>query len=375
MKKIYASGFAIALTAIALMYACKRTDGAEPEQRKTSEVKTLEAPLLGPGIVSLQNGWLNFQSLQTFNSTMKMLHEKYENARGIGKWEGAYPGYTSLRKFYELTDADTSENRRKPTVDSLIRTNKLFNCPDSWFATVLNKDGYIQIADTVYSFRTGQKSQEGYAVPAKYAAELLRGVEPLKLPGAKMHRISFDFLEFPQWQWPDEWHVPGRDPIVIPDLPICQYPSGNIPNWWGQSGGDIYEGNDGTDFPEHNGRTVKLNYHRWRVGYIFYASAGVRLKMLKHTRFAGWQSVTYADEMVMDACCKGKVFVPGLPLMPFNEQISPGWPNFARYAENNFEKTMKWTASGVFNEIILEHFNFHFRVNYRGRIAERYIRQ
>lgn len=375
MKKIYVTGVAAALTAIVVMYACKRTEGA-PEERRLSQMKSKEATMPGPAMVTVQNGWLNFPSMKSFHTVMEELHNKYEDPKRIAGWEAAYNGYTSLRKYYEAIDADTSEDRRSLTADSLFRSNKLLYCPDSWFATVLNKDGYIQIADTVYSFRPGNKGQEGYAVPSKYAQDLVKGAEPLSIPGAKLHHISFDFLEFPRWQWPDEWHVPEPgDPIVIPNLPICNYPSGNMPNWWGQSGGDIYEGNDGTDFPEHNGRTVKLNYHRWRVGYIFYASAGIRLKMLKHTRFAGWQSVTYADEMVMDACCKGKVFIPGLPLISFNEQVSPGWPHFARYAENNFEKTMKWTASGIFNEIILDHFNFHFRVNYRGRIAERYIRQ
>jgi hypothetical protein len=374
MKKIYVTGIAAALTAVALMYACKRTEAA-PEESNPVRLKSIEALQPGQALISVENGWLNFPSMKSFNAIMEELHGKYEDVRGIANWEQAYKGYTSLRKQYELIDADTSENRRLPTTDSLIRSNKILYCPDTRFATVLNKDGYIQIADTIYSFRPGVKSQEGYAVPSKYAQQLVRGAAPLTIPGAKLHRISFEMLQFPQWQWPDEWHVPDHDPIVIPNLPICQYPSGNMPNWWGQSGGDIYEGNDGDNFPEHNGRTVKLNFHRWRVGYIFYASAGIRLKMLKHTRFAGWQSVTYADEMVMDACCKGNVFIPGLPLIGFNEQVSPGWPNFARYAENSFEKTMKWTASGVFNEIILEHFNFHFRVNYRGRIAERYIRQ
>jgi hypothetical protein len=334
-------------------------------------------PLLEARGPEISNGWLSFPTLKSFENTMSILHGKYQEPKQLATWEELYnrKGFSSLRKLYEQIDADTSEDRRAPTVDSLIRSNQLFNCPDSWFATVLNKDGNIQIADTIYSFRPAAKGQEGYAIPARYAAELARGAEPLKLPGAKLHRISFDFLELPNFQWPDEWHVPDHDPIVIPNLPICEYPSGNMPNWWGQSGGDIYRGNDGTPFPEHNGRQVKLNFHRWRVGYIFYASAGIRVKMLKHTRFAGWQSVTYADEMIMDACCKGNVFIPGLPLIGFNEQVSPGWPQFARYAENNFEKTMKWTASGVFNEIILQHFNFHFRVNYRGRLAERYIRQ
>lgn len=371
-QKLYVMALAMMGTAMSMLYSCKETGAMEPERIKPP---ALQAARLG-GEVKVSHGWLNFLSQKAFEKVMTELHGRYEGSKGLNAWESAYAseGFQSLRRRYELIDADNSESRKAPTVDSLFKSGKLFNCPDSWFATVLNKDGNIQVGDTVYCFRPGPKNPLAYAVPVKYAEELAKGAKPESIPMSKEHLLSFDILDIVQW--PDEWHLPEpTDPIVIPNLPICEYPSGNMPNWWGRSGGDIYKGNDGQMFPEHNGRLVKLNYHRWRVGFIFYASAGVRVRMLKHTRFAGWQSVTYADEMIMDACCKGKVIVPGLLPIPFNEQISPGWPGFARYAENSFEKTMKWTASGIFSEIFLEHFNFHFRVNYRGRVAERYIRQ
>lgn len=365
--KIYAMALCV-ITAGLSVLSCKQGDAMEPV--KASTANKLIAGRLDGGGTRVSNGWLQFDSRESFNKLMEELHG-YEPGE-LGKWESPYSdkGYQSLRDFYEQTDADQSEDRRALTVDSLIATNQILDCPDSWFATVLNKDGYIQIADTVYSFRPGKKNGEAYAVPQRHVPSLIKGQSPDGLDGVKIHYTSFRAIPFPGW--PEAGEVTRGNAVR---LPICSYPSGLMPNWWGQSGGDIYAGDDNTIFPEHNGRQVKLNYHRWRVGYIFYASAGIRCKMWKHTRFAGWQSVTYADEMIMESCVKGKVFIPGLPLIGFNEQTSPQWPFFSRYAENTFEKTMKWTGSGIFNEIILEHFNFHFKVNYRGRIVERYIRQ
>lgn len=363
-RKLYQMAFGVICLVLSLTYACKKSAGTEPETLSSARLETMNRPVAGG--ISVNNGWLKFESLGSFNEAMKVMHEKFADEKELGKWETAYrpKGYISLRSLYEQNEADTSDDRRQLTVDSLIKAKKILDCPDSYFATVLNKDGFIQIADTIYSFSPVRMA---YAIPEKYTGEIVRGTDMSKLQGIGFSRSSF--FDPPILQW-NEKNIGGAT-----GLPICQYPSGLMPQWWGQVGGDIFRGDDNTAFPEHNGREVKLNYHRWRVGYIFYASAGVRLKMYKHTRFAGWLSVTYADEMLIESCCKGKIFIPGLPLLSFNEQTAPAWPAFARYSENNFEKTMKWTASGLFNEIILEHFNFHFRVNYRGRVVERDIRQ
>ena len=360
---------ALAIACLAMIYACKRTEALNPIEAKNHQ-KLLNAAVEESGPVEVNSGWLKFTSLEGFNKVMTDLHDRFENAQGMDQWESNYSdrGFTSLRKQYEIIDADTSEYRTAPTVDSLIKTNQLLDCPDSYFATVLNKDGFIQIADTIYTFKPGKAKGEAYAVPDRYASDLLKGAEPSSLTGSKMHLTSFLAILFPRWEdTGDVQPGPGKNPI-------CYYPSGRMLNWWGQIGNDIYSGDNGSTFPQHNGCQVKLNYHRWRVGYIFYASAGIRLKMWKHTRLAGWLSVTNATEMIMESCCKGNVFIPGLPLFPFNEQTSPAWPHFARYETNVFEKTMKWVATGN-NEIILDHFNFHFKVNYSNRIVERDIRQ
>ncbi|MDR2272014.1 MAG: hypothetical protein LBF27_14005 [Sphingobacterium sp.] len=367
--KIFAM-LAVAVLGASAMYACKQSVDLLPQKAAFSFSKDDPGIVVSP-IPTVANGWLNFPSIKIFNATMKTLHDNYENPEKLNDWERSFNkvGYTSLRTLYQQIDADTSETRRAPTVDSLINSNQLLDCPDSWFATVLSKDGYIQIADTLYSFKPGNENGEAYAIPARAAKEVLAGVEPLKIDGTKVHLTSFKRIPFPRWgELGDKYTGPAK-------LPICSMNSSSVGNFWGQVGEDIYAGDNGDTFPEHNGRTVKMNYHRWRVGYVFYASTGVRMKMWKHTRFAGWQSVTYADQMTMEACVKGIAVTAGSAPYPFTSYTSPSWPGFTRYAENNFEKTLKWVGSLIFSEIALEHFNFHWKLNYRGRIAERSIFQ
>lgn len=361
---------ALAMLGASVLHACKQSVELQP--LKSAVNVTKDAVNIGLNLrPSVSNGWLNFPSLAAFNATMQTLHEKFEQTEKLNNWESSFhkQGFTSLRSLYHQIDADTAEYRKEPTVDSLINSNKLLDCPDSWFATVLNKDGYIQIADTVYSFKPGNENGEAYAIPARSVKRIIAGVDPSQIDGTKIHLTSFKRIPFVKWgEVGDKTTGPSK-------FPICFTNSGPMGSFWGQVGEDIYAGDNGDTFPEHNGRTVKMNYHRWRVGYIFYASAGVRMKMWKHTRFAGWQAVTYADQMTMEACLKGIAITAGTAPYPFTSYTSPNWPGFTRYAENNFEKTLKWVGSMIFSEIALEHFNFHWKLNYRGRIAERTIRQ
>lgn len=369
MNKIYVTTLAVVMTALSLLSACERSESMELDE--LSRAGTLSTALNGKDGLTVSNGWLKFSNMDNFNAIMKMLHNNYERTEKLKEWERNYnaQGFISLRNWYEQLDADTAEDRTAPTADSLIHANKLLDCPDSRFATVLSKDGYIQIADTVYSFKPGNEKGDAYAIPSRAVKEIIAHVAPQQIKGTKVHPSSFMRIPFVRWREIGEEYT---GPVK---LPICFTSGGPMGSFWGQVGADIYGGDNGDTFPEHNGRTVKMNYHRWRVGYIFYASAGVRMKMWKHTRFAGWQSVTYADQMTMEACLKGFAVTAGSAPYPFTSYTSPSWPGFTRYAENNFEKTLKWVGSFILSEIALEHFNFHWKLNYRGRIAERDIRQ
>lgn len=370
MKAIifYSALLISSITALAPLHSCNKGIPAV-ETGKAEVILTPALPALGK-LVQQKETWLHFPSMDAFREAMQDLHDHY-GVPDLPRWEAAFPGYVSLRRHYEDIDADTAADRRLPTVDSLINANQLMDCPDSYFATVLSRDGYIQVSDTLYSFGAGRKNGEAYAIPAKYIREVLGGTDPVRLKGTQVHGTSIRYIPFPRWE--DHGVITVPEPSD-PPIAICDFPSALMPNWWGQLGGDIYGGDNGQTFPLHNGRVVRLNYHRWRVGYVFYASTGVRLKMWKHTRFAGWLSNVDANRMTMEACVKGFILEP-TGNTPFQVSTSPGWPGYNRSNTNKFEKTLMWVSNGVFAELLLEHFNFHFRVNYKGHLVERSIRE
>lgn len=356
---------------LAPMHSCQKVglDGSITKDR------VVELPVPGlttsGGEVLLRNGWLHFPTHDVFHRIMEELHSGFA-VHELGVWESRFGEYTSLRGEYERLDAEDTDDRTLPTVDSLILANVLLDCPDSRFATVLSHDGRIQIADTLYQFLPGQENGEAYAIPEFHIGSVLAGEDVRHLDGVAVHYTSFRKHPFLRFEDGGNYVTEGPNIGVVG---ICNFPKGAMFNWWGQLGGDIYGDDNGYSLPQHNGRNVKLNYHRWRVGYIFYASAGVRLKMWKHTRFAGWLSNISWNSAIMEACTKGFMIKHNLPPIPFHKTTVPGWPNFSVGATNSMEHTLQWVADPVFCEIALNHFNFHFKVDYQGRVIERNIRQ
>ncbi len=127
---------------------------------------------------------------------------------------------------------------------------------------------------------------------------------------------------------------------------------------------------NGVELPRDNGRRIRIDYHRWRVGYIFYSSIGVRVKIYKDTRLAGWLSNIRMDKVSMEACTKGKIITPGLFPVNFSENTAVSASN-----TNELERTLKWSSALLHTEVIPEHFNFHFKAYFRTKPVERYIRE
>lgn len=318
-----------------------------------------------PTGVIANHGWLNFPTFKDFKAVMTQLHS-YPLEK-LGDWEKKFENFESLRKKYELLDADENDDRTAPGTEALIQRGQLLDCPDSRFATVLSSKGHIQIADTLYVFPADQFDGKSYAVPERYIEEYIKGQDVFKMDGVATHLTSFIWTPFPRWG-------DGISSVVDPShhFAICNFPGGIINNWWGQKGDDLYADNNNVRLPQHNGRTVKLNYHRWRVGYGFYSSVGVRVKMWKHTRLAGWLSNVRFKEASMEACSKGIVLQHAMISVPWSAQIQP---NATAYNTNAVERTLFWSADPVFTEVFLHHFNFRFKVNYEGQTIERFIRE
>src|SRR5690606_28078913 len=144
MKAIifYATGMAMSLLFLTPMYSCHKP--METEIIRPFKAIDAHNKAIGKALpqVDKQGGWLVFASMDAFSATMDRLHRDYPPGQ-LGKWEAGLEGFRSLRRHYEDIDADQQDDRRAPTVDSLIRSGKLMDCPDSHFATVLNAGGFI----------------------------------------------------------------------------------------------------------------------------------------------------------------------------------------------------------------------------------------
>lgn len=326
------------LAATLFCSSCKQTITLEEE---TPETDTVPKPLK-----EVQSIWMSYKTMADFSRNIKQLQEY--NPEELATWEKKQEGFISWRTLAEST------------MDSTVA-----DIPDAAFARLLSKDGRLQIADTIYQFVPGQQQGTAYAIPEVYKPVLIRGVKDfMALKGTKAYNITLTWLPFPRWG--------DEDRIVIPDpaYNICDFPNSFLFPWWGQKGGQIFHADNGAELIRDNGRRVRIDYHRWRVGYLFYSSAGVRVKAWKDTRLAGWLSNINMDRVSIESCIRGKIVIPGLFPANFQESVSLSTTN-----DNKLEKTLQWATAPMHVEILPDHFNLKFSVTYRGQSINRFIRE
>ena len=289
--------------------------------------------------------WKTFATIKEFEQTMATLHGLHEDE--LQTWEKNQNGFTSWH------------------TQTLAQNDSTADIPDIQFATILSKDGRIQIADTIYQFVPGTKEGIAYAIPVKYQEQLLEGKTDYRnWKGVSTYGISLTLMPFPKWLDPDNAIEPE------PNISICNFPSSFLLPWWGHKGDQIFHSNNGSELPRDNGRRVRIDYHRWRVGFLFYSSAGVRVKAWKDTRLAGWMSTINMDNVQLESCIQGKVVIPGLFPQNFHESVSMYATN-----TNKLEKTLIWAAAPMHVEILPEHFTIKFKATYKGQPVSRFVRE
>lgn len=299
--------------------------------------------------IKLNNDWLHFPDIGSFEKTIAEL-EKLGSDEDLDKWESKYEGFNS---WSSSMSEEIFDDARATGID----------IPDPLLTAVLSKQGRIQIADTVYQVQQEKDKPLLYAIHEKHAVDIAEGVDPAKI-SAKVYTLGLLILPFPRWQ-DREYEVnpnPGGN--------ICDFPSSPLFPWWGQKGDMIYNANDGQELQRDNGRNVRIEYHRWRVGFIFYSSAGVRVKIMKHTRLGGWMSTVKMNTVNIQACTKGLIVIPGLLPVPYHSQTSASGNNV-----NKLERTLKWAAAPLHVEVLPHHFNFKFEANYKGQQVSRFVRE
>ncbi len=338
----------MAIVAIAglLMGSCKNESALDLLTEKQEEVTGINQ-----GVEKDGQRWLVFQDIKEFENTMVKL-SGMDGSEALSKWAQQNKGFTS---WGAIAARDTLESKVLQKID----------LPDPLMSAVLNKDGRIQIADTIYQMDILKDSPVLYAFPSRYANDLIKGNMPSGVKQVVTHKIGLTLMPFfPKWEETGRVEIPG------PSIEVCDYPSSPLIPWWGQKGDLIYTADNGAVLSKDNGRQVRVDYHRWRVGFVFYSSAGVRVKLQKDTRVGGWMSTIKMNSVAIQACSNGDVFIPGLLPVPYQAQVSASATN-----TNKLERTLKWAAAPFHVEVLPQHFNFKFSVNYKGQQINRFIRE
>ena len=110
----------------------------------TEPIPPVRGPINTVGVTVTSDQILMFESEAAFESTMNSLVNHAES--DIDSWESEI-GFTSMRRNFEMIKED-------PTVDDLsIDTLRI---GDVYFESIVNSNGDMRVADTIYNFDFGQ---------------------------------------------------------------------------------------------------------------------------------------------------------------------------------------------------------------------------
>ncbi len=199
--------------------------------------------------------------------------------------------FVSLYRKYQLMDED-AETRKGISADSAINAKQIAWIPDNLFASVVNKDGYLAVGDSLY----------------KYEAEGFR-VAPIS---ALNEISSYPFKSIEQKSY-------------TPMLPT-NYGNQNWMSMIPQSK-KFDKDNNGITWPKHNGREIRGVHTKWSSWYGVYCSIGSKVKMEKKTRFWGWINWGHDYAHIIPVAAEVRVLLFTPPLL--------GWQMHGQVAKNN----------------------------------------
>lgn len=163
--------------------------------------------------IVFSDGLLRFSSKEVFGSTLGKLNTKEE----ISRWQGRFNGFKSLRSHYEeLVAGDICVAIKEGTLEKYkyaFSVHKDENGIDSYdcsvtdtpLASVLNKDGLVQIGDYVYRVtdermlrvKFDKKSDLFHTVLPNTVESQIVEHKPIQLKNLKNGRMSLDVYPDP----------------------------------------------------------------------------------------------------------------------------------------------------------------------------------
>lgn len=239
----------------------------------------------------------------------------------------------------------------------MLLRGEIIDIADTRASIVLNQDGIIQIEDSIYKITVDQI----YRLHEDLA-DLLGNNEELNASSAVAIHPSPESTR----KTITDTNAHAQRTTAPGSAIGCNFiaASGDV-NLPGIARLFRYTNKSGATLPTHNGRTTRAVFTIWRENLWFYSSIGARVKMQKHTAAAGWQSNINANQLILEACFRGRIGNGS-----YQNWSTSAWPYFTNYGDNRLQTTL---SSVGFSTYSLSDINYHAWINYAGNEIEQYI--
>ncbi|MEO9209684.1 MAG: hypothetical protein ABI208_01225, partial [Ginsengibacter sp.] len=124
-------------SATLLFYSCRKESSNSSKGIKSLIALNTNATNVAHTNIIKENDYLYFSDLAVFDSTLNQLGSLNDSLLSI--WESFYPGYGSMRSYYELTE-------------SVLADYDIFlsPCDDDILATVINTYGIVRVDSVAF---------------------------------------------------------------------------------------------------------------------------------------------------------------------------------------------------------------------------------
>ncbi|HRP91112.1 MAG TPA: hypothetical protein PKX92_13865 [Edaphocola sp.] len=347
---------AIALLLLVGFAACKKQQITETE--KSKNLIAIKPTVDG---ISYNGQWLSFNSIEAFNETIENLKSIDEDngSDGLDAFEEQFHEFTSIRKNAKNLDENDDVD-----LDRLITSGTILYTPDDEFGSLISKDGFIQIGDSIYNFRTTENS---YVVSNQYETALLDGVSIENIEEVTSFPTTFAVF-YRKKDFGTGWIVTDKDP---------GYPGNPMP-WGGTSFygslcnfqpknpmpmGDyvIYLDKDvnGNELPKNGSQKVRFECKVFREAYGIYKCVGVKMKIQNQKSNGKWKTQIDAQSLKINLCARGT----------FNNSITgcpdQAWGSYSHYLSDTnddaVKKTIEYFAGfGCTFSVQMDNINAHY---------------
>ncbi len=204
--------------------------------------------------LKIEEGIMVFSSIEALDVKVQELHSM--TSEELDLYNQSYSNFTSLYRQYQILDKQADADNGI-SADSTINARLIADIPDNIFASIVNKDGLLIVADSIYYY-----SSEGYQV-----TDTINYSNNTNFDWGALAKKGFGQGNNGNPEW-----------ASFP--PISHF---------------FHTYNNANSWPKHNGRDVRAIHTKWCSWFGVYGSAGAKIKLEKNSRFAGWINIEHSS--------------------------------------------------------------------------------